>query len=87
MMNGTKKWGKKWITARRNYSWKSNIKKRKSDMLPLEDNEKVKEGKRLEILTPRKLLTRLSVLLLQIKAGNNSYKLNNEIRQILYLLY
>ena len=56
-------------------------------MLPLEGNEKVKEGKRLEILTPRKLLTRLSVLLLQVKAGNNSYKLNNEIRQILYLLY
>ena len=87
MMNGTEKWVKKWITARRNYSWKSNIKKRKSDMLPLEGNEKVKEGKRLEILTPRKLLTRLSVLLLQVKAGNNSYKLNNEIRQILYLLY
>ena len=31
-------------------------------------------------------LTRLSILLAQIKAGNNSSKLKNEIRQILYLL-
>ena len=57
-------------------------------MLPLEGNEeKVKEGKGLEILTLNKLLTRLSILLAQIKTGNNSYKLKNEIRQILYLLY
>ena len=34
-----------------------------------------------------KLLTRLPVLLAQIKAGHNSCKLKNEIRQILYLLY
>ena len=38
------------------------------------------------ILTPNKLLTRLSILLAQIKTGNNLYKLKNEIRQILYLL-
>ena len=42
------------------------------------------EGKNL---TPNKLLTRLPILLAQIKAGNNSYKIKNEIRQILYLLY
>ena len=58
-----------------------------SDMPSLEDNEKVKEGKGLKILTPNKLLTTLSILLAQIKAGNNSFKLKNEIRQILYLLY
>ena len=57
------------------------------DMPSLEDNEKVKEGKGLKILTPNKLLTTLSILLAQIKAGNNSFKLKNEIRQILYLLY
>ena len=57
------------------------------DMPPLEGDEEVKEGKRLKILTPNKLLTRLPVLLAQIKAGNNSYKLKNEIRQILYLFY
>ena len=57
-------------------------------MPPLEsDEEEVKEGKRLKILAPDKLLTRLSILLAQIKAGNNSYKLKNEIRPILYLLY
>ena len=39
------------------------------------------------IFTPNKLLTRLQIFLAQIKAGNNSYKLKNEIRKILYLLY
>ena len=57
-------------------------------MPPLEgDQEEVKKGKGLTILTPNKLLTSLPVLLAQIKAGNNSYKLKNEIRQIVYLLY
>ena len=59
-----------------------------SDMPPLEgDEEEVKEGKGLKILIPDKLLTRLPILVAQIKAGNNSYKLKKEIRQILYLLY
>ena len=40
-------------------------------MAPLEGDEKVKERKGLKILTPIKLLTRLSILLAQIKAGNN----------------
>ena len=43
-------------------------------------------GKGLKILTPNKLLARLPILLAQIKARNNLNKLNNEIRQILYLL-
>ena len=51
------------------------------------DEEEVREGKGIKILTPSKLLTRLAILLAQIKAGNNSNKLKNEIRQILYLLY
>ena len=56
------------------------------DMQPLEnDEEKVKEEKELKILTPNKLLRRLPMLLAQIKAGNNSYKLKYEIRKILYL--
>ena len=53
----------------------------------LEGDEDVKEGKELKILTPNKLLTELPILLAQIKTGNNSYKLKNDIRQILYLLY
>ena len=57
-------------------------------MPPIEvDEEEVREGKGLKILTPNKLLSSLSVLLAQIKAKNNSYKLKNEFRQILYLLH
>ena len=55
-------------------------------MPPLEGVEEVKEGKGLKILTPNKLLTRHLQLLTQIKAGNNSNKLNED-RQMLYLLY
>ena len=56
-------------------------------MPPLEVDERVKERKGLKILTPNKLLTRLSILLAQIKARNNSYIIKNGIRQVLYLLY
>ena len=38
-------------------------------------------------MTTNKLLTRFPVLLEQINAENNSSKLKNEIRQILYLLH
>ena len=38
------------------------------------------------MMTPNQLLTSLPILLAQ-KAGNNSQKLNNEIRQIIYSLY
>ena len=45
------------------------------------------KGKRLEILTPEQLLQRLTIALAQVKAGNNSENLLNEIRQIVYSLY
>ena len=51
------------------------------------DEEEAKEGKELTISTPNKLLTGLPILLAQIIGGNNSCKLKNEIRQILYFLY
>ena len=51
---------------------------------PLEGGEEVKERKRIKILTLKILLTRVPVLFAQIKAGNTSYKLKNEIRQRLY---
>ena len=38
-------------------------------------------------MTPSQLITRLPILLAQLKAGNNSQKLKNEIRQIVYSLY
>ena len=41
----------------------------------------------LEILTPKQMLQRLPIALAQVKAGNNSENLLNEIRQIIYLLY
>ena len=53
-----------------------------SDMTPLEGDEEVK----VEV-TPNKLLAGLPIILPQMKAGNNSYKLKNKIRQMLYLLY
>ena len=45
-----------------------------------------KQGKGLTILTPNQMLSRLPITLAQLKAGNNSEKLKNEIRQ-LYSLY
>ena len=45
------------------------------------------KGTGLKILTDKQMLNRLPILLAQIQAGNNSIKLKNEIRQILYLLY
>ena len=45
------------------------------------------EGKGLKILTPNQMLSRLPISLAQLKAGNNSEKLKNEIRQLLYSLY
>ena len=44
------------------------------------------EGKGLKILTPNQMLSRLPISLAQLKAGNNSEKLKNEIRQLLYSL-
>ena len=43
-------------------------------------------GSGLKILTKRQMLNRLPILLAQIQADNNSNKLKNEIRQILYSL-
>ena len=51
------------------------------------DEEEVREGIGLKTLTPNKLLTRLPALLTQIKVGNNSRKLKNEIGKIVYSLY
>ena len=45
------------------------------------------KGQRLKILTPNQMLSRLPIALAQLKAGNNSEKLKNQIRQILYSLY
>ena len=45
------------------------------------------QGQGLKILTPDQMLNRLPISLAQLNAGNNSEKLKNEIRQLLYSLY
>ena len=45
------------------------------------------KGSGLKISTPKQMLQRLPIALAQIKAGNNSENLLNEIRQIIYSLY
>ena len=68
-----------------------NIKKPDEILQIVEDilnfNKQNQQGKGLKILTPNQMLSRLSITLAQLKAGNNSEKLKNEIRQILYSLY
>ena len=53
----------------------------------LEFNQLNQSGQCLKILTASQMLSRLPVSLAQLKAGNNSEKIKNEIRQLLYSLY
>ena len=48
-----------------------------------EENQK---GQALKILTSDETLSRLPITLAQLKTGNNSENLKNEIRQLLYSL-
>ena len=50
-------------------------------------SKKSQEGEGVKILTPNQMLKRLPIALAQVKAGNNSESLLNEIRQIIYSLY
>ena len=58
-----------------------------AERIKLSPQKRKSKGTRLKILTSKKLLIRLPILLAQIKVGNISCKLKNEIRQILDLLY
>ena len=72
----------------------------KDNPLKTEENEKIIDiverifelnsenqlGLGLKILTPNQMLSRLPISLARLKAGNNSEKLKNEIRQLLYSL-
>ena len=61
------------------------------DMPPLETEEEAakrqQKGQGLKIMTPSQLITRLPILLAQLKVGKNSEKLKNEIWQVVYFLY
>ena len=50
-------------------------------------NKAKNEGKGLPILTPKQMLQITPIALVQVKAGNNSENLLNEIKQIIYSLY
>ena len=50
-------------------------------------NQLDQSGQALKILTPNQMLSRLPNSLAQLKAGYNSEKLKNEIKQLLYSLY
>ena len=63
-----------------------------TDMSELESEESAAErrnqqGQGLKILTADQMLSRLPITLAQLKAGNNSQKLINEVTQLLYSLY
>ena len=53
----------------------------------LKFNKQKQLGQGLKILTPDQMLNRLPIALAQLKAANNSEKLRNEIKQLLYSLY
>ena len=51
-----------------------------------EQRRRNQEGQGLKILTPDQMLSGLPITLAQLKAGNNSEKLKNKIRKLLYSL-
>ena len=53
----------------------------------LKFNKQNQQGEDIKILTANQMLNRLPIALAQLQAGNNSNKLKNEIRQLLYSLY
>ena len=56
-------------------------------ILEFKEKHQNQKGQGLKLLTPQQMLSRLPYSLAQLKAGNNSQELKNEIRQLLYLLY
>ena len=52
----------------------------------LELNSENQLGLGLKILTPNQMLSRLPISLAELNVGNNSEKLKNEIRQLVYSL-
>ena len=63
-----------------------------TDKLDLENRESAaqrwkQKWQGSKVLTPNQMLSRLLISLAQVKAGNNSERLKNEIRQLLYSLY
>ena len=53
----------------------------------LKFNKQKQKGQGIKILTPNQMLNRSPISFARLQAGNNSKKLENEIRQLLYSLY
>ena len=51
------------------------------------DFNKQKKGKGIKVLTPKQMLRRLPIALVQVKVGNRSENLPNAIHQIMYSSY
>ena len=68
------------------YKARNNVVKFFNDysLMVSEAKNKATKGTELKILTPKKMLQRLPITLAQVKAGNNSENLLNEIRKIVY---
>ena len=58
-----------------------------NDIINFNKEIQKQQGLGLKILTPNQMLSRLPITLAQLKAGNNSEKLKNDIRQLLHSLY
>ena len=57
------------------------------EILNFNKKNRKQQGLGLKILTPNQMLSRLPITLAQLKAGNNSEKRKNEIRQLLFSLH
>ena len=53
----------------------------------LDFNKKIREREGLVLKTPNQILSRFPISIAQVNARNNSEKLKNEIRQLLYSLH
>ena len=55
--------------------------------LKIPSSASTKKVQGIKILTPRQMLSRLTIILAQLQAVNNSQTLKNELRHLLYSLY
>ena len=59
----------------------------KLDLKPFRNQNKIKQKEQVIRYYQQNMLQRLPIALTQVKAGNNSESLLNEIRQIVYSFY
>ena len=78
---------KKCLKMKKNMEKPDKILKIVEEILDFNKKIRKQQGSGLKILTSNQMLSRLPTTLAQLKAGNNSGKLKNKIRQLLYSLY